>query len=57
MTLVVELTVPDGWPEHVTWAAMAARHHGVGLGRLSLDYLIGVAIWTGAGIDETSAAA
>jgi hypothetical protein len=21
MTLVVELTVPDGWPVHVTWAA------------------------------------
>ena len=23
MTLVVQLTVPDGWPVHVTWAAMA----------------------------------
>src|SRR6266550_7634263 len=22
MTLVVELTVPDGWPVHITWAAM-----------------------------------
>jgi putative oxidoreductase len=23
MTLIVELTVPDGWPIHITWAAMA----------------------------------
>jgi putative oxidoreductase len=23
MTFVVELTVPDGWPIHITWAAMA----------------------------------
>ena len=23
MTLVVQLNVPDGWPVHVTWAAMA----------------------------------
>jgi putative oxidoreductase len=23
MTIVVQLTVPDGWPLHVTWAAMA----------------------------------
>jgi putative oxidoreductase len=23
MTCIVELTVPDGWPIHITWAAMA----------------------------------
>jgi putative oxidoreductase len=23
MTVIVELTVPDGWPVHITWAAMA----------------------------------
>ena len=23
MTVIVELTVPDGWPIHFTWAAMA----------------------------------
>jgi len=37
MTLVVELTVPDGWPVHVTWAAMALGIMAWGPGRLSLD--------------------
>jgi uncharacterized membrane protein YphA (DoxX/SURF4 family) len=23
MTFIVELTVPEGWPIHITWAAMA----------------------------------
>ena len=40
MTLVVELTVPDGWPVHATWAAMALGVMGLGPGRLSLDALI-----------------
>jgi putative oxidoreductase len=40
MTLVVELTVPDGWPVHVTWAAMALGITAWGPGRLSLDYLV-----------------
>jgi putative oxidoreductase len=40
MTIIVELTVPDGWPIHVTWAAMALAIMGWGPGRLSLDYLI-----------------
>src|SRR5215468_11638168 len=26
MTVVVELTVPAGWPVHVTWAARSAEH-------------------------------
>jgi putative oxidoreductase len=38
MTLVVELTVPDGWPVHITWAAMALGIMAWGPGRLSLDY-------------------
>ena len=40
MTVVVELTVPDGWPVHVTWAAMALGIMAWGPGRLSLDHLI-----------------
>ena len=38
MTLVVEVTVPDGWPIHITWAAMALGIMAWGPGRLSLDY-------------------
>jgi putative oxidoreductase len=38
MTLVVELTVPDGWPVHVTWAAMALGIMAWGPGRFSLDH-------------------
>ena len=40
MTLVVELTVPDGWPIHITWAAMALAIMAYGAGRLSLDHLL-----------------
>jgi putative oxidoreductase len=40
MTLVVQLTVPDGWPVHVTWAAMALGIMAWGPGRVSLDHLI-----------------
>ncbi|WP_296714882.1 DoxX family protein [Rhodoblastus sp.] len=40
MTLIVELTVPDGWPIHLTWAAMALAIIAGGAGRLSLDALI-----------------
>jgi putative oxidoreductase len=38
MTLVVQLTVPDGWPVHITWAAMALGIMAWGPGRLSLDH-------------------
>lgn len=41
MTLIVELTVPDGWPIHITWAAMALAIMAYGPGRVSLDYLLG----------------
>jgi len=37
MTLVVESTVPDGWPIHLTWAAMAIAIMAHGAGWLSLD--------------------
>lgn len=41
MTVVVQLTVPDGWPIHLTWAAMALGIMAWGPGRISLDHLIG----------------
>jgi putative oxidoreductase len=44
MTAIVELTVPDGWPLHITWAAMALGIMAYGPGRVSLDYLIGRAL-------------
>jgi putative oxidoreductase len=40
MTAIVELTVPDGWPIHLTWAAMALALMAGGAGRLSLDAVI-----------------
>ncbi len=41
MTLVIQLTVPDGWPLHITWAAMALGIMASGPGRISLDHWIG----------------
>lgn len=40
MTCLVELTVPDGWPVHLTWAAMALCIMAWGPGPLSADHLI-----------------
>jgi putative oxidoreductase len=40
MTAIVELTVPDGWPVHITWAAMAFAIMAWGPGRISIDYII-----------------
>ena len=40
MTLIVELTVPDGWPIHITWAAMALAIMAWGPGPVSIDYPI-----------------
>lgn len=40
MTCIVELTVPDGWPVHITWAAMALGIVTWGPGRASLDHAI-----------------
>lgn len=46
MTVIVELTVPDGWPVHVTWAAMALSIMCWGPGRLSIDHVAGRIIRT-----------
>jgi putative oxidoreductase len=40
MTCIVELIVPDGWPIHITWAAMALGIMAWGPGRLSADHII-----------------
>ncbi len=40
MTIIVELTVPDGWPIHITWAAMALGIMAWGPGRASVDQAI-----------------
>jgi putative oxidoreductase len=41
MTCIIELTVPDGWPIHLTWVAMALGIAAWGPGRISIDYLLG----------------
>ncbi|WP_028221080.1 DoxX family protein [Paraburkholderia oxyphila] len=41
MTCIIELTVPDGWPVHITWAAMALGIAAWGPGLISIDYLLG----------------
>nr|GAJ30931.1 predicted membrane protein [Bradyrhizobium sp. DOA9] len=40
MTVIVELTVPNGWPIHLTWAAMALGIMAYGPGHISLDHLV-----------------
>jgi putative oxidoreductase len=40
MTVIVELTVPDGWPIHITWAAMALGIMAWGPGSISIDCAI-----------------
>jgi putative oxidoreductase len=40
MTAVIQITVPDGWPIHLTWAAMAIGILAIGPGRLSIDQLL-----------------
>ncbi len=41
MTCIIELTVPDGWPIHITWAAMALGIAAWGPGKISIDWLLG----------------
>lgn len=41
MTIIVQLTVPGGWPLHLTWAAMALGIMAWGPGQISLDHLAG----------------
>lgn len=40
MTAIVELTVPDGWPVHITWAAMAVGIMAWGAGPISIDHVL-----------------
>jgi putative oxidoreductase len=41
MTLIIQLTIPDGWANfHLPWAAMALALVVHGPGRLSLDHLL-----------------
>ena len=40
MTAIVELTVPDGWPIHLTWAAMALALMAYGPVNVSRDHLL-----------------
>jgi putative oxidoreductase len=40
MTAIVQLTVPDGWPVHITWVAMELAIMGGGPGRFSIDQVI-----------------
>ncbi len=40
MTIVIQLTIPNGWPIHLTWAAMALGILVLGSGRLSLDNIM-----------------
>ena len=40
MTILIQLTVPDGWPLHLTWAAMALAIMAWGPGRWSLDHAL-----------------
>jgi putative oxidoreductase len=40
MTCIIELTVPDGWPIHITWAAMALGIAAYGPGAISIDHLL-----------------
>jgi len=41
MTIVIQLTVPEGWPVHLTWVAMALAIAAFGPGRFSIDYWLG----------------
>lgn len=40
MTGIIQLTFPDGWPLHLTWAAMAFGVIYLGGSKLSLDRLL-----------------
>jgi putative oxidoreductase len=41
MTCIIELTVPEGWPIHLTWVAMALGIATWGPGLISIDHLLG----------------
>lgn len=44
MTCIIELTVPDGWPVHLTWAAMALAIAANGPGKISIDNFLARAL-------------
>lgn len=37
MTAIIQITIPTGWPTHLTWAALALAIMAAGPGQLSLD--------------------
>ncbi|WP_373506249.1 DoxX family protein [Aestuariivirga sp.] len=37
MTAIIQITVPSGWPIHLTWAAMALGIIAIGPGKVSID--------------------
>ncbi len=41
MTIVIQLTVPEGWPVHLTWVAIALAIAAWGPGRVAIDYWLG----------------
>jgi putative oxidoreductase len=50
MTVVIQLTYPDGWANfHLYWAAMALAIAAFGPGAISLDRLIGIDGWSARG--------
>jgi putative oxidoreductase len=42
MTLIVQLTEPDGWAIHLTWLAMELAIVTFGPGKVALDYVLGL---------------
>jgi putative oxidoreductase len=40
MTAIIQLTIPTGWPLHLTWAALAMAVIALGPGRLAVDGLL-----------------
>jgi putative oxidoreductase len=41
MTAVIQITIPTGWPTHLSWAAMALAILAMGPGRISVEGLLG----------------
>ncbi len=42
MTVIVQLTEPDGWAIHLTWLAMELAIVTFGPGKIALDYILGL---------------
>jgi putative oxidoreductase len=40
MTAVIQITIPTGWPTHLTWAALALAIIALGPGQLSVDHFL-----------------